>query len=308
MLKYVVNRLLSLIPVILVTSFLIYWAMSLTEGDPAMMIAGDGASKEMIDQIRHDLGLDQPFLLQYFNYMKGMLVGDMGKSYVTNKDVFHTFFQYLPNTLYLGGAAVIIATLVSIPLGIYTAIHQNTWKDTAGMIFALFGTSMPNFWLGLMLIIGFSLHLKWFPSGGDAGWRSLVLPVITLGTGCMASITRITRSSMLEVVRQDYIRTAKAKGVSSRVVIYKHALKNALIPVVTVVGLQFGSLLGGAVLTESVFSWPGVGTYLVNSIKAKDTPAVLGCVIIFCICFSIVNLVVDILYAYIDPRIKSKYK
>lgn len=146
------------------------------------------------------------------------------------------------------------------------------------------------------------------PLGGDAGWRSLVLPVITLGTGCMASITRITRSSMLEVVRQDYIRTAKAKGVSSRVVIYKHALKNALIPVVTVVGLQFGSLLGGAVLTESVFSWPGVGTYLVNSIKAKDTPAVLGCVIIFCICFSIVNLVVDILYAYIDPRIKSKYK
>lgn len=148
MLKYVVNRLLSLIPVILVTSFLIYWAMSLTEGDPAMMIAGDGASKEMIDQIRHDLGLDQPFLLQYFNYMRGMLVGDMGKSYVTNKDVFHTFFQYLPNTLYLGGAAVIIATLVSIPLGIYTAIHQNTWKDTAGMIFALFGTSMPNFRAG----------------------------------------------------------------------------------------------------------------------------------------------------------------
>ena len=308
MLKYIGKRLIMLIPVILVTSFLIFWAMSLTGGDPALMLAGDNAKPEQIEQIREELGLNDPFIVRYGNYMKGMLTGDMGKSYVTKRDVFKTFMERLPNTLMLGGAAVLIAVVVSLPLGIYTAIHQNTWKDTAGMIFALFGTSMPNFWLGLMLIIGFSLHLKWFPSGGDAGWRSLVLPVITLGTGCMASITRITRSSMLEVVRQDYIRTAKAKGVSSRVVIYKHALKNALIPVVTVVGLQFGSLLGGAVLTESVFSWPGVGTYLVNSIKAKDTPAVLGCVIIFCICFSIVNLVVDILYAYIDPRIKSKYK
>ena len=308
MIKYIFKRLIMLIPVILVTSFLIYWAMSLTGGDPALMLAGDKATPEQVEQIREELGLNDPFPVRYANYMKGMLTGDMGKSYVTKKDVFQTFMEKLPNTLALGGAAVLIAVVVSLPLGIYTAIHQNTWKDTAGMVFALFGTSMPNFWLGLMLIIGFSLHLKWFPSGGDAGWRSLVLPVITLGTGCMASITRITRSSMLEVVRQDYIRTAKAKGVSSRVVIYKHALKNALIPVVTVVGLQFGSLLGGAVLTESVFSWPGVGTYLVNSIKAKDTPAVLGCVIIFCICFSIVNLVVDILYAYIDPRIKSKYK
>ena len=180
--------------------------------------------------------------------------------------------------------------------------------DSVSMVLALLGVATPNFWLGLMLIIGFSLHLRWFPSGGSEGWKSLVLPVITLGTGCMANITRTTRSSMLEVIRQDYIRTAKAKGVGNRSVIYKHALKNALIPVVTVIGLQFGSLLGGAVLTETVFSWPGVGTYLVNSIKAKDTPAVLGCVIIFSICFSIVNLCVDILYAYIDPRIKSKYK
>ena len=177
------------------------------------------------------------------------------------------------------------------------------------MIFALLGVATPNFWLGLMLIIVFSLHLGWLPSGGNTdGFASLILPVITLGTGCMANITRTTRSSMLEVIRQDYIRTAKAKGVSKNKVINKHALKNALIPVVTVIGLQFGSLLGGAVLTESVFSWPGIGTYLVNSIKAKDTNAVLGCVIIFSICFSIVNLIDDILYSYIDPRIKSKYE
>ncbi len=183
MLKYVVNRLLSLIPVILVTSFLIYWAMSLTEGRPAMMIASKfSTQKEMIDQIRHDLGLDQPFLLQYFNYMKGMLAGAMGKSYVTNKDVFHTFFQYLPNTLYLGGAAVIIATLVSIPLGIYTAIHQNTWKDTAGMISLCSVPPCLNFWLGLMLIIIFALHLRLFPTGGNFGWKSLVLPAVTVAS------------------------------------------------------------------------------------------------------------------------------
>ena len=176
------------------------------------------------------------------------------------------------------------------------------------MVGALLGVATPNFWLGLILIIVFSLNLKWFPSGGMDGWKTYIMPVITLGTGCMASITRTTRSSMLEVIRQDYIRTARAKGVKQRVVITRHALRNALIPVITVIGLQFGYLLGGAVLTETVFSWPGVGTYLVNSIKAKDTPSVMGCVIVFSIAFSIVHLLVDLLYAFVDPRIKSKYK
>lgn len=307
MLKYVVNRLLSLIPVILVTSFLIYWAMSLTEGDPAMMIAGDGASKEMIDQIRHDLGLDQPFLLQYFNYMRGMLVGDMGKSYLTNKDVFHTFFQYLPNTLYLGGAAVIIATLVSIPLGIYTAIHQNTWKDTAGMIFALFGTSMPNFWLGLMLIIIFALHLRLFPTGGNFGWKSLVLPAVTVGFGLAALITRITRSSMLDVMRQDYMTTARAKGCSEHRVIYKHGLKNALIPIITAIGLQMSLVITGSVLAETVFSWPGIGRLVYESITRRDIPMVTGSIILSSILMCLINLVVDLVYAFFDPRIKAQY-
>lgn len=166
MIKYIIKRLLALIPVIFVTSLLIYWAMSLTAGDPALMIAGDNATPDQIEKIREELGLNDPFIVQYGNYMKGMLTGDMGKSYVTNKDVFKTFMDYLPNTLYLGGFSVVIAILVSIPLGIYTAIHQNTWKDTAGMVFALFGTSMPNFWLGLMLIIVFALHWRLFPTGG----------------------------------------------------------------------------------------------------------------------------------------------
>ena len=240
--------------------------------------------------------------------MKGMLTGDMGKSYVTKRDVFKTFMERLPNTLMLGGAAVLIAVVVSLPLGIYTAIHQNTWKDTAGMIFALFGTSMPNFWLGLMLIIVFSLNLGWLPSGGMGSWKNYIMPAITLGTGDAALICRMTRSSMLEVIRQDYIRTARAKGVPEKMVIRKHALKNALIPVVTVIGLQFGSLLGGATLTETVFAWPGVGRLLVDSIKSKDAPLVLGGVIMMTITFSIVNLCVDILYAFIDPRIKAQYK
>ena len=304
MLKYVVNRLLSLIPVILVTSFLIYWAMSLTEGDPAMMIAGDGASKEMIDQIRHDLGLDQPFLLQYFNYMRGMLVGDMGKSYVTNKDVFHTFFQYLPNTLYLGGAAVIIATLVSIPLGIYTAIHQNTWKDTAGMIFALFGTSMPNFWLGLMLIIIFALHLRLFPTGGNFGWKSLVLPAVTVGFGLAALITRITRSSMLDVMRQDYMTTARAKGCSEHRVIYKHGLKNALIPIITLVIGWFLGIFSGSIMVENIFALNGVGRIYIEALNAKDFEVVLLLQMFYVIIGLLGNLVIDIAYGLADPRVR----
>lgn len=194
MIKYIVKRLLMLIPVILVTSFLIYWAMSLTGGDPAIMILGDNATPQQIMELREEMGLNDPFIVQYLHYMQGMLTGDMGNSYITNKDVFKTFMQKLPNTLLLGGSAVLVAVIISIPLGIYTALHQNTWKDTAGMVFALFGTSMPNFWLGLMLIIIFSLKLKLCPSGGKSGFSSLVLPAVTVGFGLAALITRDRKS------------------------------------------------------------------------------------------------------------------
>ena len=309
MYKYVIKRLVMLIPVIIGVSFLVFFIMSLTPGDPARTILGETAPQESVDALREELGLNDPLLVQYASYMGKLVTGNLGESYKSGRPVFTEIASRFPATLKLAFWGMIFAVVLSIPIGIISATKQYSLMDSISMILALLGVATPNFWLGLMLIIGFCLKVHWFPTGGaDAGWRSLVLPVITLGTGCMANITRTTRSSMLEVIRQDYIRTAKAKGVSQKKVIYKHALRNALIPVVTVIGLQFGSLLGGAVLTEAVFAWPGVGTFLVNSIKAKDRPAVLGSVIIFSICFSIVNLIVDLLYAYIDPRIKSKYK
>lgn len=307
MLKYIGKRLLMLIPVILVTSFLIFWAMSLTGGDPARQIAGDRATEAEVQAIREEMGLNDPFLVRYGNYMKGMLTGDMGKSYVTNKDVFRTFMEKLPNTLMLGGAAVLIAIIVSLPLGIYTAIHQNTWKDTAGMVFALFGTSMPNFWLGLMLIILFSLKLHWLPSGGKNGFASLILPALTVGFGLAALITRTTRSSMLDVIRQDYMTTARAKGCSEKRVIFRHGLKNALIPIITAIGLQMSLVITGSVLAETVFSWPGIGRLVYDSISKRDTPMVTGSIIMCSVLMCIINLIVDLIYAFFDPRIKAQY-
>ncbi len=307
MLKYIGKRLLMLIPVILITSFLIFWAMSLTGGDPAMIVAGEGATKEEIEAVREELGLNDPFMVRYANYVKGMVTGDMGKSYVTNKDVFKTFMEKLPNTLMLGGAAVLIAIVIALPLGIYTAIHQNTWKDTAGMVFALFGTSMPNFWLGLMLIIIFSLKLGWLPSGGKGGIDSLILPALTVGLGLAALITRTTRSSMLDVIRQDYMTTARAKGCSEKRVIFTHGLKNALIPIITAIGLQMSMVITGSVLAETVFSWPGIGRLVYDSIAKRDTPMVTGSIILCSAFMCLINLFVDLVYAFFDPRIKAQY-
>ena len=296
-----------LIPVILITSFLIFWAMGLTGGDPAMIVAGEGATTEEIEAVREELGLNDPFMVRYFNYVKGMVTGDMGKSYVTNKDVFKTFMEKLPNTLMLGGAAVLIAIVIALPLGIYTAIHQNTWKDTAGMVFALFGTSMPNFWLGLMLIIIFSLKLGWLPSGGKGGFDTLILPALTVGLGLAALITRTTRSSMLDVIRQDYMTTARAKGCSEKRVIFTHGLKNALIPIITAIGLQMSMVITGSVLAETVFSWPGIGRLVYDSIAKRDTPMVTGSIILCSVFMCLINLFVDLVYAFFDPRIKAQY-
>lgn len=307
MIRYIVKRVLQMIPVILITSLLIYWAMSLTGGDPARTLAGEQATEEQVEQLREEMGLNDPFLVRYINYVKGMVTGDLGKSYVTKKDVFKTFMERLPNTLMLGGAAVLIAVIVSIPLGIYTAVHQNTWKDTAGMIFALFGVSMPNFWLGLMLIILFSLKLGLFPSGGKSGLDSLVLPAVTVGFGLAALITRTTRSSMLDVIRQDYMTTARAKGVPEKQVIRKHGLKNALIPIITAIGLQMSLVLTGSVLAETVFSWPGIGRLVYDSISKRDIPMVTGSIIMCSILMCLVNLIVDLVYAFFDPRIKAQY-
>jgi len=307
MIRYIVKRLLLMIPAILATSLIIFVAMNMTGGDPVDTLAPENATEEQIAQIREDLGLNDPLLVRYLKYMGGMLHGDLGISYVTKQDVFKTFAERLSATLKLACSSVFVATLVALPLGIYTAIHQNSWKDTGGMIFALFGVSMPNFWLGLMLILGFSLHLKWFPSGGYGGIRNLVLPAVTVGLGFAALITRTTRSAMLDVIRQDYMTTARAKGVPERRVIFGHGLKNALIPIITVIGMQLSNALTGSVLAETVFSWPGVGRLIVDSIAKRDTPMVTGSIIMCCILVCFVNVVIDLIYAFFDPRIKAQY-
>lgn len=308
MIKYVIKRLLMLIPVIIGVTFLVFFIISLTPGDVAAMIIGEGATQESIQELREEMGLDDPIIVQYGRYMGSLLTGDMGDSYATGKAVSSEVGSRFPNTFKLTVLSILISIAISIPIGVISATKQYSIFDNLGMVLALVGISMPSFWLGLILIIIFALKLGWFPSGGADSMVSVILPALTLGVASTASITRTTRSSMLEVVRQDYIRTAKAKGVSNKKVIRKHALKNALIPAITVIGLEFGVMLGGAILTETVFSWPGIGRLMVESIQRKDAPMVLGCIITFSVCFSIVNLIIDILYAYIDPRIKANYQ
>ncbi len=306
--KYVLKRVLLLIPVLLGVSLLVFAIMSLTPGDPAQLILGENAPKAAVLKLREEMGLNDPFFMQYFRFVKNAIMGDFGRSYTTGREVFGEIFARFPNTLILAIIGIIISVCIGIPIGIISATRQYSFLDSFSMVIALLGVSMPVFWLGLMLILTFSVKLGWLPSGGYNGLSSIILPAITLGVGSAAIITRMTRSSMLEVIRQDYIRTARAKGVTEKVVINKHALKNALIPIITVVGLQFGHLLGGAVLTESVYSWPGVGRLMVDAIRQKDTPTVLAAVVFLAAAFSVVNLLVDILYAYVDPRIKSQYK
>lgn len=308
MYKYVLKRLILLIPVLLGVSLLVFAIMYLTPGDPAQLILGENAPKAAVEALREKMGLNDPFFMQYFRFVKNAVMGDFGRSYTTGREVFKEIFSRFPNTLVLAVLGVIISVAIGIPVGIISATKQYSFLDSFSMVFALLGVSMPVFWLGLMLILTFSVKLRLLPSGGFDGLSSIILPAITLGVGSAAIITRMTRSSMLEVIRQDYIRTARAKGVAEKTVINKHALKNALIPIITVVGLQFGNLLGGAVLTESVYSWPGVGRLMVDAIRQKDTPTVLAAVIFLAAAFSIVNLLVDLLYAFADPRIKSQYK
>ena len=243
--KYVLRRLLLLIPVLLGVSLLVFTIMSLTPGDPAQLILGENAPKEAILKLREEMGLNDPFLVQYFRFVGKAVLGDFGRSYTTGREVFGEIFSRFPNTLILAVIGIIISVCIGIPVGIISATRQYSFLDSFSMVLALLGVSMPVFWLGLMLILTFSVKLGLLPSGGFDGFKSLILPSLTLGVGSAAIITRMTRSSMLEVIRQDYIRTARAKGVAEKVVINKHALKNALIPIITVVGLQFGGLLGG---------------------------------------------------------------
>lgn len=306
--KYVAKRILYVIPVILGVTLIVYVIMSMAPGDPVLQLVGEQATPEQIEAKRAELGLDKPVLVQYVNYIFKLVQGDFGISYKSKQGVALEITSRFPTTLKMSLTAVVIAVVIALPLGVIAAVKQNTWVDGVSMFISLLGVSIPIFWLGLMLLLFFSLKLGWFPaSGTNAGWRSYVLPGFSLGFQSMATIARTTRSSMLETIRQDYIRTARSKGVPYGTVIRRHALRNALIPTVTVTGLQVGSLLAGSVLTETVFGMPGLGRFMISSISGRDTPAVLGCIIVFTVTFSLVNLLVDLLYGFIDPRIRSQY-
>ena len=309
MLRYIVRRVLFLIPVLLGVAFCVFTLLYLTPGDPARMVLGDLATEDAVQEFRNREGLNDPFLVQFGNYVwKAVTKGDIGRSYVTKRSVAQEVLAAFPATLKLSALAMVIAILVGLPCGILSAIKQYSLFDTVTMIFAMIGLSMPVFWLGLLLILLFSVRLRWLPSSGFGTFKAMILPAVSLSAQAISMVTRMTRSSMLEVIRADYIRTARAKGQKESVVIWVHALHNALIPVVTLCGLQFGHLLAGAILTESIFAIPGVGRLMVSSIMQRDYPMVQGGVLFIAIVFSIVNLLVDLVYAYIDPRIKAQYK
>ena len=305
--KYIARRIVALIPVIIGVTFIVFMIMNLAPGDPVKTILGVEATPEAAEELREELGLNDHVLVQYKNYFFGLLRGDMGISYKSKVNVATEIVARIPTTAKLSVAAVLVAVILSIPLGIIAAVKQNTGIDGLTMFIALLGVSIPIFWAGLILLLVFSLRLGWFPVSGAESWKSFVLPGLALGFQSMAVIARTTRSSMLEVLRQDYIRTARSKGVAYNKVVTSHALGNALIPTITVTGLQIGTLLGGSVLTETVFGLPGIGRLMIDSIQGRDIPMVLGCIIIFTVAFSVINLLVDIIYAFVDPRIRSQY-
>lgn len=300
MFRYIMKRILMMIPVLIAVSFVVYFLMDLAPGDIISSMAPQDATEAEIEIMRAELGLNGSLIERYFRYLGNLLRGDMGMSLSLKRPVADVFFERFPATLEL-------ALAISIPLGIAAATHHRSFLDGFSMVTAMLGLSMPGFWLGLLLILFFSHQLGWLPSGGSGGIVHLILPALALGAGQAGSLTRITRSSMLDVIRQDYLRTARAKGVSEKMVIRKHALKNALIPIITVFGSTLGNLLGGAVAIETVFSWPGIGRLTVSAINTRDITLATGCIIMFTVLLTVTMLLVDIAYAYVDPRIKAQY-
>ena len=304
MARYLLKRVLLALPVLLGVSIVVFTMIRLIPGDPAQLMAGQAATQEIITEIRRDLGLDRPIVVQYAYFLRNAARGDLGYSLFNRAPVIEELALRFPRTVRLGVASMLIAGAIGIPAGIISATRHLSWIDSLVMVVALAGVSMPVFWLGLNLILIFAVRLQWLPAIGHETWRHLILPAITLGTASAAIIARMTRSAMLEVLRQDYVRTARAKGAAEPLVIRKHALRNALIPVVTVVGLQLGTLLSGAVLTETVFAWPGVGRLLVDAVLARDYPVIQGAVLLIATTFVLLNVLVDMLYAVLDPRIR----
>jgi len=311
---YVARRILLALPVLVGVSLLVFGVMRLAPGDPAAIMLGAQATAEDVARLRRDLGLDRPVAVQYLQWMGRVLQGDLGRSIPLGREVLPEVLLRFKATVLLTGGALLIAVALGLAAGIVSATRQYSWLDKLSMAIAVTGVSLPVFWTGIMLILVFALSLRWFPSAGmvspygggggaDLLWH-LALPAVTLGTASAAAVARLTRSSVLEIIRQDYVRAARAKGLTERAVIARHVLKNALNPILTVVGVQVGYLLGGAILTETVFSWPGLGSMMVRAIQARDYPLVQGGVLLIATTFVVVNLIVDLLYAVFDPRIR----
>ena len=310
---YALRRLLLAVPVLFGVSVLVFAVLHLAPGDPAAIMLGAQSTKEDVERLRRDLGLDQPLVVQYLHWIGQVARGDLGRSIPLGRAVLPEVLLRFKATLLLTAGALVIAIFLGLVAGIVSAVKQYSWLDRMSMGVAVTGVSLPVFWTGIMLIIVFALQLRWFPSSGmsspygsgsaDVLWH-LVLPAVTLGTASAAALARLTRSSVLEIIRQDYVRSARAKGLAERAVIARHVLKNAVNPIITVLGVQVGFLLGGAILTETVFSWPGLGSMMVRAIQARDYPLVQGGVLLIATTFVVVNLIVDLLYAVFDPRIR----
>ncbi|WP_078381889.1 nickel ABC transporter permease [Sutcliffiella halmapala] len=311
MVAMIVRRFIQLVFLLIGISFLVFSSMYIAPGDPAAMIGGPTATESDLEAIRENLGLNDPFITQYVSYISNVVQGDFGYSYQTRQPVFEAISVRFPNTIKLAIASMVVAIVIGIVAGLISALKHNSWLDVTSTTIALAGISIPNFWLGALLILVFAVNLQWLPVGGLSepfytaeGFKQLILPAITLGTGSAAMIARMARSSILEVVKADYVRTARAKGIKERNVIWIHTLKNAMIPVITVIGLNFGFLLGGTIITEKVFAINGVGRLMVDAIASRDFPMVQGSVLLVATLFVLVNLIVDITYTYVDPRIK----
>ncbi|HWP48417.1 MAG TPA: nickel ABC transporter permease [Candidatus Limnocylindrales bacterium] len=304
MIPYIIRRLLWVIPVILGVSTLVFFFIHLIPGDPVELMLGESAEPADKAALREELGLNKPILQQYTQFLWRLAQGNLGRSLHTHKPVLQSILTRYPATLELTFAALGIAVIIAIPVGVMAATRQYSWLDNGSMFLALLGVSMPNFWLGPLFIILFSINLGWLPVSGRGGWDHLILPAITLGMAMAAILTRMTRSSVLEVIHEDYIRTARAKGLRESVVIFKHALRNALIPVITLIGLQFGTLLSGAVITETIFAWPGIGRLTIEAINKRDYPLVQGCILVIALSYVLVNLITDLIYSLVDPRIR----
>ena len=313
--RFLLNRLLHTIPVLLGVSLVAFFVLRLAPGDPVLLITQGDATPEEIEAIRRNLGLDQSIFVQYFAWLGNVVTGDLGRSLYTAQPVLSELLDRFPNTLFLAFSAILLAIVFGMPLGILAATRRGTAFDSSSMVVSVMGWSMPNFWLGLMLIVVFGVWLRWLPTGGMYDIMAmeprfsdllahLILPTLTLATAHMAYVARFTRSSLLEVLSQDYIRTARAKGLPGWLVVFRHALRNSLIPIISVLGVTVGNLLGGAVIVESVFSWPGIGSLMVQSIMNRDFPVVQGTMLFAAVVFIFVNLIADLLYAVVDPRIR----